>query len=821
MDYNALYEKIQQDKTQGFTELYNATYSEMKYFALKIVNNEAEAEDILQDAYIKAWNKIDTVEKPEALHSWLSVTIKRTAFNYLKKKKPSLFTDMVSENEDGDTFDYDVVDDSIESSPELSYSRKETAEMVEMLLDSLTEEQRICVVMRYQGDTKIKDIAEQLGVSENTVKSRLRYANKNMNAKAEEMKKKGYRFYGLAPLPLLALLFKNELKAYAAEGAIPEMNFEAENANTDVSSNEAEGPADSEPDSQSENTVSEESNEAPQNESEADNADNLDEQGESADSSDDTNSDAEAKNGDNSAEEEIDRSENDNADTSSEDQAETDNTETEENSETDNSDTEAEEYSETDNTDTETEDNSETENTEAEENSKTDNEADDNTSSNEEEPSQHEESSAPNENSSPDQPKGSKPSTPSGAEKVANEIGKGASTAIKGGILSGTAVKVIAGIAAAAIIAGSVAGIIHHNKENAKQDNTTSAVVQEVSAEKTTEATTKQKALDINTVLSAYETVLKDLMVYDVEDYQYALIYIDDDEIPELKVIPPMDAMPGYLIYYTDNKADYIELAKGAYLQYIEHSGLFMYSVGYVGYGSDDYVYRYKDGVAEQIAEGHYVDSTQEYTFNGKTLSMEEYDKELNKAFDKSKATDTQDVYKSFSAIIEGLSVDEEQKRRNSQNNQKMLRDIQKICDEEIIDEVSEFAFVDLDQYYYRTVLFKINNATGEGTAGMIACHQDDGEYTYSELVAMGSSIDVRKDLQACIVNGDMWRVYVDGKNNISAKYYYDGDGTTWNDAPMSNEEFDKNLKKYFPEREILKIKYYPSLEEAFDAHEK
>ena len=219
MERRELVEKAMAGDSNAFGVLYQETYPSMKYYALKLVKNERDAEDIVQESYLKAWKYKDSLKDYSKFDNWLSRIVANTATNYLKKMKPDLFTDISYENEDGETGDFEIEDVSTDTRPEMAYSQKETSEMVEMLLGCLDDEQRICVIMRYQGEQKIKEIAEQLGVSENTVKSRLRYANKKMNAEAEEMKKKGYRFYGLAPLPLLILLIKGEMKAFAATSA--------------------------------------------------------------------------------------------------------------------------------------------------------------------------------------------------------------------------------------------------------------------------------------------------------------------------------------------------------------------------------------------------------------------------------------------------------------------------------------------------------------------------------------------------------------------------------------------------------------------------
>ena len=66
----------------------------------------------------------------------------------------------------------------------------------------------------------IREIAAALNCSENTVKSRLNYGRKNIKKRAEELQKKGYKLYGLAPLPLLLYLLRTDAECLAAEGML-------------------------------------------------------------------------------------------------------------------------------------------------------------------------------------------------------------------------------------------------------------------------------------------------------------------------------------------------------------------------------------------------------------------------------------------------------------------------------------------------------------------------------------------------------------------------------------------------------------------------
>jgi RNA polymerase sigma factor (sigma-70 family) len=204
-------------KEAGYIYLYNATYKSKFYLAMQYMKNEDDAQDVIQEAYMKAFDKLDTLEDPEAFPAWFGRIVANTAKNELAKKNPTLFSDMVSDDEELE-FEESIEDENIENQPELSYTRQETQELVREMIDSLSDEQRLCVLMFHIEGQSIKDIAETLKCSENTVKSRLNYGRKNLKSKAEELQKKGYKLFGIAPVFLLLGLLGKEETVMAAEG---------------------------------------------------------------------------------------------------------------------------------------------------------------------------------------------------------------------------------------------------------------------------------------------------------------------------------------------------------------------------------------------------------------------------------------------------------------------------------------------------------------------------------------------------------------------------------------------------------------------------
>lgn len=219
MNYSEAVALALEGKEQGFQFLYEESSKSKYYLALQYMKNKEAAEDVLQDAYIKAFKNLSKLQEPAAFEKWFGVIVANTAKNALAKKNPVLFTDVAVDDE-GEEFTYDVEDDNPENQPELAYTREETKELVHELMDSLSEEQRMCVLMFHIEGASISEIAEAMNCSENTVKSRLNYGRKNIKVKAEELQKKGYKLYSIAPVLLLVYLLRSDAETVSASTGV-------------------------------------------------------------------------------------------------------------------------------------------------------------------------------------------------------------------------------------------------------------------------------------------------------------------------------------------------------------------------------------------------------------------------------------------------------------------------------------------------------------------------------------------------------------------------------------------------------------------------
>jgi RNA polymerase sigma factor (sigma-70 family) len=199
----------------GFSYLYETTYQKNYYVAIKYLKNEETALDILQDAYVKAFQNIGQLEDADKFPQWMARIVATRSINEIKRSKPTLFSQMESDEQETD-FEESFADERVEAQPELSMEQAETTRLVKEIIDGLSEEQRICITMFYIEQMSVKEIAGLLGVSENTVKSRLNYGRQKIKEEVLTLEKKGTKLYGLAPFAFFLYLLHSEESVFAA-----------------------------------------------------------------------------------------------------------------------------------------------------------------------------------------------------------------------------------------------------------------------------------------------------------------------------------------------------------------------------------------------------------------------------------------------------------------------------------------------------------------------------------------------------------------------------------------------------------------------------
>lgn len=183
VDYTEAVEKAKQGDQQAKEVLYIETCQHMFFLAKSIVKSDEEAMDIIHDSYICVFQKLDNIKNAAGFKSYLRTTVANRCKNYLRKKKPLYLSDMT---EDGTELELEDTDGVI---PGELVGNEDVIECVRRVVESLPEEQRMCVILRYYDEMSLQEIADTLEVSLGTVKSRLSRASKKMRDEIERLEK--------------------------------------------------------------------------------------------------------------------------------------------------------------------------------------------------------------------------------------------------------------------------------------------------------------------------------------------------------------------------------------------------------------------------------------------------------------------------------------------------------------------------------------------------------------------------------------------------------------------------------------------------------
>ena len=210
--------KAAEGDQQAIAVLYERTNRKAYYLALQLVKDQDQAQDILQDAYLKVFTNLGMLQQPENFQGWLDTIVINKSKDYLKKKKPVLFSQMaVGEEADSEP---DFEDESGYFSPEKRVDYGETKRLIQEMIDRLPEAQRMAVVLYYLENLPVARIAKIMECSEGTVKSRLNYGRKSIKEQVLALEKKGTKLYCMPLVPFLYWMFRQQVLSAVVPGAV-------------------------------------------------------------------------------------------------------------------------------------------------------------------------------------------------------------------------------------------------------------------------------------------------------------------------------------------------------------------------------------------------------------------------------------------------------------------------------------------------------------------------------------------------------------------------------------------------------------------------
>jgi RNA polymerase sigma-70 factor (ECF subfamily) len=157
--------------------LYARHHVRVYRFVLRLVRNEATAEDLISEVFLDVWRQAGKFEGRSAVSTWLLSIARFKALSALRRKGEQELDDEKAEAI------VDTADD-----PQVALEKKDKGAILRKTLSALSAEHREIIDLVYYHEKSVEEVAEIVGIPEATVKTRMFYARKKM---AELLKEQG------------------------------------------------------------------------------------------------------------------------------------------------------------------------------------------------------------------------------------------------------------------------------------------------------------------------------------------------------------------------------------------------------------------------------------------------------------------------------------------------------------------------------------------------------------------------------------------------------------------------------------------------------
>ncbi len=206
---------------KAFDKLYELTSNDVWFTCVSLLKDEENAKDIMQETYITAFLKLDTLNDEQKFCGWITSIAVNKCKNKLKGKVEYQIDDEVLITE--------AETDELMLPEEYITKAEKRKVLLQIMEDTLSFNQYQVVLMFYFNELSIAEIAQALEISEGTVKSRLNSSRAKMKTAIEDYENKsGDKLHGVVFVPFFTTIFKEEAKSLA----VPNITIKLPNGQT-------------------------------------------------------------------------------------------------------------------------------------------------------------------------------------------------------------------------------------------------------------------------------------------------------------------------------------------------------------------------------------------------------------------------------------------------------------------------------------------------------------------------------------------------------------------------------------------------------------
>ena len=191
---------------KAFDKLYKLTSNDVWFTCVSLLKDEENAKDIMQETYITAFLKLDTLKDEEKFCGWLTAIATNKSKNKLKGK--------VEYQIDDEVLIAKTETDELMLPEEYINKAEKRKVLLQIIEDTLSFNQYQVVLMFYFNELSIAEIAQALEISGGTVKSRLNSSRAKMKTAIEDYENKsGDKLHGVVFVPFFTTIFREQAKS--------------------------------------------------------------------------------------------------------------------------------------------------------------------------------------------------------------------------------------------------------------------------------------------------------------------------------------------------------------------------------------------------------------------------------------------------------------------------------------------------------------------------------------------------------------------------------------------------------------------------------
>lgn len=188
-DISQLIERALADDQQAFTEIVNRYQKQIYHFINRMIKDDAQAQDLTQETFIKAFRALDSFNSNYAFTTWLYKIASNNCIDHFRKRRLSTYSlDTPMKAKDGD-MKRDFANSDY--GPESEMISKEKTYQIETAIKSLPKKYREAILLRHTKDKSYEEIADILDVPLGTVKVRIFRAREMLKSKLKEQMRQG------------------------------------------------------------------------------------------------------------------------------------------------------------------------------------------------------------------------------------------------------------------------------------------------------------------------------------------------------------------------------------------------------------------------------------------------------------------------------------------------------------------------------------------------------------------------------------------------------------------------------------------------------